>query len=326
MNILRFGIGELIAAIPALLDTEPHEAVVALSLAESGLPTCALLVPRVVLLDPDSSAVTAAAVAEELAAEHGEMVLLVSYTDCDISDGCPALEAVRLEVEFLARHVEVAAVKGATWLLPGCVDEVCCPRDLPAAPQPLIDVLLAARDSALGMGAPSTMPPATLRARSRAAKSWDRALRQGVVADARTARDLAASLDDLCVRDWVVLTILGANDEATADALAGHESGAVAMALDEALAGFMIPDPSAADRARAVVERVARAARGKRRRAATQTLLGLLDWWAGNLDGARERCDLALEHDDRYRLAELVGLASRRGIAPGWVRAGQNAQ
>ena len=326
MNTFRYGIGELIAAIPALLETEPREAVVALSLNDSGLPTCALLVPRHVLLDDISSAVTAAAVAEELAAEHGHTVLLVSYTDTDISRGCPALEAVRLEVEFLAPTVEVAGVTGTTWYRPGCTEQGCCPRDLPPAPEPLIEVLAAARGRAAAARAPITVPPAKLLARADAATAWGLALSQGSVADARTARDLAASLDDLCVRDWVVLTILGADHEATRDALAGHESGAVAMALDEALGGFMVPDPSAADRARVVVERVARAARGRRRRAATQTLLGLLDWWAGNLDGARERCDLALEHDDRYRLAELVGLASRRGIAPGWVRAGQNAQ
>ena len=75
------------------------------------------------------------------------------------------------------------------------------------------------------------------------------------------------------------------------------------------------------ERFRAVAQRVARAARGRRRKAATLTVLAVLDWWEGELALAQQRCDAALESLAGYRLAELVRLAAARGIAPGWVAA-----
>ena len=102
-----------------------------------------------------------------------------------------------------------------------------------------------------------------LEEREQAARAWEEALAQGVVADATTARRLAATLDDLCVRDFVVLSILGADAEAASDALEGIESGAVSEALDAALAGAAAPDAS---RERAVKGRGG--SRGRRQRAA----------------------------------------------------------
>ncbi len=333
MTTLSISFGELIASIPVVLDCTPRECIVALSVNADGLPTSAYMVARSTLLDPPHATVTAAAIAEELAQDHTQLAVLVSYTDEDIRGACPALEALRLEVEFAVPRVEILGVQANHWFRPGCHDDQCCPpegRELAAVPEALTDVIVAARRRAEAFTNVSqrALDAAALRhgAREAAADEWSRALARGAVADAATARRLAAMLDDLCVRDWVVLTILGAPEEAANDALEGFESGAVGMALDAALAGSAAPDPLVVERARAVVERVARAARGKRRKAATHTLAGVLDWWEGNLVAAGERCEAALCNDDSYRLASLVGLAADRGIGPGWLRkVGQTA-
>lgn len=329
METLRISLGELIAGMPTVLGHEPRDSVVAVCINESGLPTCALEVARAVLMSPESASVTAAAIAEELACEFGQTAVLISYTDDGVRSHCPALEALRMEVEFVVPRVEVLAVQHGEWFRPGCFDD-CCPRTVPEEPPGFAEIILAARSRADAMGALARR--AIQRASERwdrrvaAAAEWETALADGAVADATTARRLAATLDDLCVRDWVVLTILGADGDAVEDALEGTETGAVSFALDAALTGHGKPDLLVTERARAVVERVARAARGKRRRAATHTLAGVLEWWEGNLDEARARCDIALSHDSGYRLAELVRLAATRGIAPGWVaKAGQTA-
>jgi len=323
METLKIGIGEIVAGIPTILGHEPHDSVVALSIAEFGLPTCAFEIPRAVLLDTDSASVTAAAVAEELAEELGRVVLLVAFAGDDIRAGCPALDALKLEVEFAVPHMEALAVQGGTWFRPGCFEDGCCPRELPAVPERWAAIVASARERAQREREVSEKSLARAlhrwETRNFAAEAWEGALADGAVADATTARNLAASLDDLCVRDWVVLTILGAGAEAAEDALEGIETGAVAIALDSALTGRSRPDLLVTERARAVVDRVARAARGRKRQAATNTLAAVLEWWEGNLDAAAERCAIALRHDPSYRLAELVAMTAGRGIAPGWL-------
>jgi hypothetical protein len=333
MTKLSISLGELIASIPVVLDCTPRECIVALSINADGLPTSAYMVARSTLLDASRATVTAAAIAEELCHDHAQRAVLVSYSDEDIRAACPALDALRLEVEFAVPRVEVLGVRGDRWFRPGCFDGDCCPPDGNAVgevPEGLAAVISAARRRA---EADSSVSQRALDAAARrcaervsAAIAWGDALARGAVDDAATARNLAAMLDDLCVRDWVVLTILGAPAQAADDALAGFESGAVGMALDAALAGSAVPDPLVAEKARRVVERVGRAARGRRRKAATHTLAGVLDWWDGNLEAASERCDAALYNDGNYRLASLVGLAAERGIGPGWLRkVGQTA-
>ena len=145
METLKIGLGEIVAGIPTVLGHEPREAVVALSLNEAGLPTCAFEIPRSVLLDEDSAGYTAAAVAEELCEDRGYAVLLVSYTDADIRGHCPALEALRLEVDLAVLNAEVLAVKDGEWFRPGCFDSDCCPRDLPEVPVAYANIVEAAR-------------------------------------------------------------------------------------------------------------------------------------------------------------------------------------
>jgi len=324
---LHLSLGELIAAIPIVLGGKPRECVVAVSLNAEGLPTFAMVVPRHVLLDRRRAPATAASIAEEFSREGSQFVVLASYSESNLREGCAALDALLFEVEFAVPHVEAVAVTEVGWFRPGCAEPSCCPpagRPLPPVPERLPVVLADARRRAVASQRYLAKASARVQERRVAAAEWGRALDSGVVEDAGTARRLAAVLDDLCVRDWVVLSILGAEPDAAQDALNGIETGAVAAALDGALAGDLIPDPRLSEHARTVIERVARAARGRRRRAATNTLAAVVEWWDGNLTAALQRCDIALESDSGYRLAELVRLASARGIAPGWTqRTGQ---
>ena len=334
MTTLRISLDELIASIPVVLGSTPRECVVALSINADGLPTCALMVARAVLLDPSSASVTAAAIAEDFASERAQFALLVSYTEDEVRQGCPALEALALEVEYAVPRVELVAVKDERWFRPGCMEADCCPpegRPMVAIPEGLPAILVRARERAAvnSMASRAALDAAVRRwdERAAAADAWGRSLAEGAVADAATARRLAAALDDLCVRDFVVLTILGAELEAARDALEGIESGSVGYALDAALVGRAAPDPLATERARVVVERVVRAARGRRRKAAAHTLAAVVEWWEGNLGAAKVRCEEALASASDYRLAVLVGIAAARGIGPGWMRkVGQTAQ
>lgn len=334
MTTLRITLGELISSIPMILGGEPHESVVALSVNADGLPTFALTVARATLLDPESASVTAAAIAEELAQERAQLAVLVSYSRGDIRYGCPALDVLRLEVEFAVPLVEVLGVRDERWFRPGCCDPDCCPaegRPMVPIPAALPEVIAQARRTAeaLSTVAPAALAAAASRweARESAAAAWERALAAGAVEDAADARRLAAVLDDVCVRDFVVLTILEAGGPAARDALEGIDSSSVSLALDAALGGSAAPNPLAVERARIVVERVARAARGRRRKAAAHTLVAVIEWWEGNLEAALARCRGALESEGDYRLAVLVGMAAARGIAPGWLRkVGQTAQ
>lgn len=134
---------------------------------------------------------------------------------------------------------------------------------------------------------------------------------------------LLAALDDVLVRDAVLLTFVAGNDR-VADRLVAGESGA-----DIGRALGAITDPTCGQRpdarrcgaARAVLEAMV----GHAPRAAhapALTLLAVLAWWAG--DGARAGIlvDRALDADPGYRLALLVDQALRAGMPPGWARAG----
>jgi len=310
---------EVVSGLPTMVGFEPSEVVIAVGLGADRLPLMALVVDRDRLLDPARGAQMAASVADGFVEEGATVAVLVSYTADDIRDGCPALEALRWELEFAVESVKLLAVQNGRWFWPGCHDE-CCPADgtaLPPVPELLPRAIPTWGGRAQGCAAPHA------EARLAGARRWTLALVDGTVGDAATARVLAADLDDVCVRDFVVLTLLGADAEASMDALLGMDSGAVAGALDGALGGCEPPDPLETERFRGVVQRVARAARGKRRKAATLTLLAVLDWWEGELRSAVENCDAALASTGGYRLAELVRLAAVRGIAPGWVAAPQ---
>lgn len=133
---------------------------------------------------------------------------------------------------------------------------------------------------------------------------------------------LLAALDDVLVRDAVLVSFVEGNDR-VADRLVAGETG---PAIGQALAAITdpvhgrSPDPGRAAAARSLLEHAAaHAARGAH--APALTLLAVLAWWEG--DGARAGVlvDRALAADPAYRLALLVDQALRTGMPPGWVRA-----
>ncbi len=133
---------------------------------------------------------------------------------------------------------------------------------------------------------------------------------------------LLAALEDVLVRDAVLVSFVEGNDR-VADRLVAGETGA---AIGQALGAITDPDhgrrpdPERAAAARAVLEHaVAHTTRG--RHAPALTLLAVLAWWEG--DGARAGLlvDRALAADPTHRLALLVDQALAAGMPPGWARA-----
>lgn len=142
----------------------------------------------------------------------------------------------------------------------------------------------------------------------------------GVLAPTRTGRLLAA-LDDVLVRDAVLLSFVEGNERIEDRLVAGDTGPAIGDALatitDPELGRR--PDPVRSAAARSVLEHAAaHAARGLH--APSLTLLAVLAWWEG--DGARAGVlvDRALLAEPGYRLAHLVDQALRSGMPPGWVR------
>ncbi len=145
----------------------------------------------------------------------------------------------------------------------------------------------------------------------------------GLPAPTTTGRLLAA-LDDVLVRDAVLLSFAEGN-ERIADRLVAGETG---PAIGDGIAVITDPvrgrppDRRRVGAVRAVLEHLAaHATRG--RCAPALTLLAVLAWWEG--DGARAGVlvDRALDAEQGYRLALLVDEALRTGMPPGWVRAGR---
>lgn len=135
---------------------------------------------------------------------------------------------------------------------------------------------------------------------------------------------LLAALEDVLVRDAVLISFVEGNDR-VADRLVAGETG---PAIGRALAAITDPvrgrrpDPGRARAARTVLEHaVAHTTRG--RHAPALTLLAVIAWWEG--DGARAGLlvDRALAADPTHRLALLLDQALSAGMPPGWARAEQ---
>lgn len=147
--------------------------------------------------------------------------------------------------------------------------------------------------------------------------------RDGALPAARAGR-LMAALEDVLVRDAVLLSFVPGNDRVAERVVAGERGASVGRAIaaiTDPTCGVR-PDPDRAGAARTVLERlVAHATRGEH--APGLTLLAVLAWWEG--DGARAGVlvDRALVADPDHRLAHLVDQALRAGMPPGWVRAGR---
>lgn len=144
-----------------------------------------------------------------------------------------------------------------------------------------------------------------------------------LLAAAPTGRLLAA-LDDVLVRDAVLVSFVAGHDRLAERIVAGEQGVAIGAALGTILdpARGRRPERGRATAAREVLEHVVAHAPWAAH-APGLTLLAVLAWWEG--DGARAGVlvDRALAADADYRLAVLVDQALRAGMPPGWAaRAG----
>lgn len=141
---------------------------------------------------------------------------------------------------------------------------------------------------------------------------------------APTVGRLQAALDDVLVRDAVLLTLVPGADRVADRVVAGDNGADVGRALDVMLDPVrgVCPDPAVVEQAGAVLEQLV-AHDTRAGHAPALTLLGLLAWWTG--DGARAGAlvERALAARPGYRLAVLLDDALMVGLPPGWVRAGQ---
>ena len=133
---------------------------------------------------------------------------------------------------------------------------------------------------------------------------------------------LLAGLEDVLVRDAVLLTFVPDADRVADRVVAGDATadvGAALRAIIDPVHGTR-PDRRRTAAARTVLEHLVAHA-GRDGHAPALTLLAVLAWWEG--DGARAGVlvDRALTAEPGHRLAVLMDDALRTGMPPGWVRA-----
>ena len=133
---------------------------------------------------------------------------------------------------------------------------------------------------------------------------------------------LQAALNDVLVRDAVLLTLVPDGDRVADEVVAGEADADVGRALRSIIDPVegRRPDPALTGPARTVLEQLV-AHCPRQGHEPSLTLLAVLAWWEG--DGARAGLlvDRALLAAPGYRLAVLVDDALRLGMPPGWVRA-----
>ena len=137
----------------------------------------------------------------------------------------------------------------------------------------------------------------------------------------RLGRHLVA-LDDVLVRDAVLLGLVPGRGRLADRVVAGYSGDEIGRALGAILdpVSGTVPDPVLVDPARELVSLVASHA-ARHRRAPAATLLGLMAWWEGDGGLAGVHLDRALAAQEGYRLAELLAATLASGMPPGWVRA-----
>lgn len=259
--------------------------------------------------------------------------------------------------------VECWVVTGSGWFALGCDDRRCCPdggrplEELDFAPMSAEMVLHGAtieRDRA-ALGEVGDATPAARRSARRAAERWwaRREVLGGRLDDVRWRQEglalwqdclermvegveptdevlrsttlgrLRAALDDVLVRDAVLLTLVpdhGGQVDLPRRVVAHDASadvGTALRALTDPSRG--LPPQAARSTAATAVLRGVAAHVGPEGHAPSLTLLAVLAWWAG--DGARAAVlvERALHARPGYRLATIVGEAIGNGVPPGWL-------
>lgn len=337
------GPGELIATIPTMMGTTPCDAVVVVGIAGPGAVVAAMSADHVDLAIPEVARSLGESMAANLRANDAHRAIIVTFTDEDVTVGCPAVDALRPELESVVDIIDVWACDGERFVAPGCADGECCPPAGHQVPPSSIELPVLTSVSAVGHAAPAydddAAPPSRRRSAARAADRWS--ARRLVdtegwrceswtlcgeswapAAPAPLIGRAIASLQDVRVRDAMIIEWLGGPPTAIVDTLLGHDSAEAKAVLDAAMRdpGTEPPVPAEMMSALQWCGRLIAHAR-RREQAPMYTLSAVALWWAGDSNAAMDSVRQALHRDPGYSLAVLVGDILEAGVSPAWQRA-----
>ncbi|WP_159449332.1 DUF4192 family protein [Demequina sp. NBRC 110051] len=335
--------GDLIAALPAMLGEEPHDAVIVLGTAKDGEVLAAVKVDRVDLCVPELSPDTGAALARDLAFAGADRAIVVSWSDLAPGAGCPALDEIMpcLRLEGIDAHAWVT--DGNHYWAGLCMDPDCCPPDERPAPQ-VAPVPRGPRVTVDGWRGNVVHDRAVQvtgndkRRASRAADRWshhrdddrDAWCRQGwseleATVDGEAEPPIwgrcIAAAQDVRVRDAVIVMWLGGSPSVIWDVLEGRASRGVHAVMEGALrpGSATLPEPGVCVAALEWTSQAMAYAR-LRERAVFHALRAVVMWWSDDLAAARREAMRALGCDDGYTLAMLLIDMCDLGLRPGWRR------
>ncbi len=347
---------ELLALIPYQLGFRPRESAVVVSLRRAVRVGLVARVDLADLGDPRRGPQVARALVGHLIDDGAGAVVLVLYTDeplqADPTVGRRALAHLADAAEPYLLEPECWVVGPTGYHALECADRSCCPpggrplSDLDGTRVGAEMVLLGApvEASREDLGRVARVGSQARRSARRAGDRWAerarrasdpdalrrwrhdglcgwRALVAGRAASAPAFGRCAAALDDVLVRDAVLLDLVPGHERLADRVVAGWngpEVGDALRAMVDPAAG-VAPPAERVERAAEALRQVA----GHRPRAAVPalTLLAMLAWWSG--DGARAAVlvERALDADPDYRLAGLLEQTLAAGMPPGWLRA-----
>ncbi len=345
---------ELLALVPFQLGFRPRESAVVVSLRRGTRVGLVARVDLTDLADPRSGPQVARMLIGHLLADGAGGALVVLYTDEDLqsdpTNGRRALAHLADAADGQLPEPEAWVVGARGYHALECADRTCCPpggrplAELEASQVGAEMVLLGAtvEGDRAGLGQLPEAHPDRRRAARRASQRWSRRADQAhgpaemhrwrragldlwraLLAQAQpTAPDLGrlqAALDDVLVRDAVLLDLVPGQARLADRVVAGWTGPEVGDALG------LIVDPGAGVAPPASVTaatRLLREVAGHRPPAAAPavTLLAMLAWWTG--DGARAAVlvERVLAAVPDYRLARLLDEALTVGLPPGWAR------
>ncbi|MFW7415286.1 DUF4192 family protein [Demequina sp. SO4-18] len=335
------GPGELIAAIPMMLGFIPRESLAVVGLDGTGEVVVALRVDRRDAMVRESAASLGRAIAARLRGVTARRAFVVTFTGDDVALACPAVDALRPEIDRAVERVDVWACDGDNYLSPGCADPQCCPVGGRAVPWGSHEPASAMTASAVAHAAPDDhedpAPAARRRSAARAADRWwerrdidARGWRYDawqrcsesfpLHASAPAIGRAIASVQDVRVRDALIVEWLGGSSCAVLDTLYGRDSAAVADVLDGAMRDPECEPPDTASVVASLrwCRRLLSHAR-RRQQAPVLSLSAVLLWWSGDLGAARRAAAAALHRDPSYSLARLVHDVADAGLTPAWM-------
>lgn len=340
------GPGELIAAIPTMLGTTVDQAVVVVGIASRGAVVTAVSADHVDLAIPEVARSVGRSIAAKLRANDAQRAIIVTYTHDDVTMGCAAVDALRPQLEGAVEIVDVWACNGKRFVAPGCANPDCCPPEGRPVPPDTLTARAFASVSAVGHAAPAhdddVAPPARRRSAARAADRWSarRAIDPddwrceawslcgdsfALNAPAPLLGRAVASLQDVRVRDAMIVEWLGGPPAAIADTLLGRDSAEVAAVLDAAMRDPAVELPVAGEMVAALrwCRRLIAHAR-RREQAPLYALSAVALWWGGDIAAAADCVHQALQRDPAYSLAALINDICAAGVTPAWQRAQGN--